>query len=136
MEKITVLEHIRACAVASRNFVTGLIGEVAGTVADALEELDRTKANKTGSTAVSIPVSGWGTDNSIATYPKYYDIAVSGITAKDRAEITIASGSLDEAKACGLCPTNETLEGKIRLRSSSVPTMSIAVEYRVEKGKE
>lgn len=136
MGKIAVIEHLRSCAVASRNFVTGLIGDVAGTVADALEELDRAKANKTGSTAVKIPVSGWGTDNSIATYPKYYDIAVNGITAKDRAEITIAPGSLDEAKACGLCPTNETLEGKIRVRASSVPMTAIAMECWIEDGKE
>lgn len=136
MGKITALEHLRACAVASRNFVTGLIGEVAGTVADALEELDRAKANKPSSTAVTIPTSGWGTDSSVAAYPKYYDIAVTGVTAKDRAEISILPGSMDAAKACGLCPASQTLAGKIRVRATKVPTAAIVAEYWIENGKE
>lgn len=136
MSKITALEHLRACAVASRDFVTGLIGEVAGTVADALEELEQAKANKTSSTAVTIPATGWGTDSGVAAYPRYYDIAVTGVTTKDRAEISIAPGSLEAAKNCGICPTSETLAGKIRVRAAKAPTAAIAVEYWLENGKE
>ncbi len=136
MAKLTALEHLRACAAASRNFVVGLIGEVAGTVADALEEMDKAKADKSGSTAVTIPTSGWGTDSSVAVYPNYYDIAVKGLTEKDRADISIAPGSMDTAKACGLCPSTQTLAGKIRVRASKVPTAAIAAEYWIESGKE
>lgn len=136
MGKITALEHLRACAVSTKNYINGLISEVAGTVTDALDELDRAKANKPGSTAITIPASGWGTDNSVADYPKYYDIAVAGVSAKDRAEISIAPGSVNAAKACGLCPACETIAGKIRVRSYAVPKEAIAAEYWISDGKE
>jgi len=129
------IDQLRACAIASRNYVTSLIGDVAGTVADALEELDMAKQDKASSTAVTIPVSGWGTDSSIADYPKYYDIAFAGVTEKDRAAISIASGSMKAAKECGMCQTNQTLAGKIRVRAAKVPTETITVECWIEKGK-
>ena len=136
MSKYALLESLRASAIASRNYVAGLIGDVAGTVADALEELWQAKADKTNAVAVTIPVSGWNEDASSTSYPYYYDIAVTGVTASDRAEITIAPGSLDTAKACGLCPTNETMAGKIRVRATSVPAAAIAAEYWISDGKE
>lgn len=84
-------------------------------------------------TSVTIPKTGWGSD-STATYPKYYDIAVSGVTASDRANVDIAPAALSTAAACGLCPTCETLAGKIRLRAVKVPAASMAATYWVEKG--
>lgn len=136
MNRFDPLARLRDCALASRNFVTGLIGEITGTVADALEELANGKMDKTNAVAVTIPTSGWSEDASSASYPKYYDIAVAGVTASDRAEITIAPGSLGTAKACGLCPTNETLAGKIRVRATSIPEAAIAAEYWIADGKE
>ena len=136
MSKFALLEGLRASAVASRNYVAGLIGDVAGTVADALDELWQAKADKTNAVAVTIPVSGWNEDASSTSYPMYYDIAVTGAAASDRAEVTIAPESMDTAKACGLCPTNETLSGKIRVRAASVPTAEIAAEYWLSDGKE
>lgn len=93
------------------------------------------KADVPRATAVTIPVSGWSSD-STAGYPKYYDISVSGITANDRASITIAQASLAAAKACGMCPSNETLAGKIRIRAARVPTAAITAQYWIDKGKE
>jgi len=61
---------------------------------------------------------------------------VNGVTAHDRATITIAPASIGTAASCKLCPTNETLAGKIRVRSVSVPAKSIAAEYWIEQGKE
>ncbi len=135
MSKFAILEHLKASSEASKNFVAGLIGEVVGTVAEALEEMKRAKADKASAIAITIPVSGWGSDNN-AGYPKYYDIVVEGLTASDRAEITIAVDSMGTAKACGLCPTNETQEGRIRIRAASVPETEIAAECWIEDGKE
>lgn len=135
MSKFAVFEHIRISAEASKNFVMGLIGEVAGTVADALEELHSLKSDKTAAVSITIPISGWSSDNT-ADYPQYYDIAVAGVTVRDRAEITIEAGSLGAAIDCGLCQTNETLAGKIRVRSISIPAVAIQAEYWLEKGKE
>lgn len=90
---------------------------------------------KPSAASVTIPTTGWGSD-STAGYPAYYDITVAGVTVKDRANVTIAVGSLATAEACGMCPTNETLAGKIRIRAVSVPTAAISAEYWIEKGKE
>jgi hypothetical protein len=110
--------------------------ETFGQVDDALGTMDAEKLDKTSAVVFSIPTSDWGTDDSVSGYPKYYDIAVEGVTTKDRASIFIAPGSLSAAKACGLCPTNQTLAGKIRVRAAKVPTEAISVEYWLTNGKE
>ena len=99
-----------------------------------LASMDSGKLDKTNAVAVSIPASGWGSDTSVAAYPKYYDLAVTGITAKDRASVYIAPTSIQTAKSSGICPTCETLAGKIRIRSAQIPSAAIAVQYWVEKG--
>ena len=58
------------------------------------------------------------------------------MTAKDLADIAIAPNSMDVAIECGMCPTNETLAGKIRVWARSVPTEAIAAEYKLNQGKE
>lgn len=135
MNKIAVIEYLKICSEAAKKFTNRLVGKLAQTVTKAMEELESVKADKPSVVSFTIPTNGWSSDSN-ASYPKYYDIAVTGVTAKDRAEITIAPGSLDTAKACGLCPTNETLTNKIRVRSASVPTATIAAEYWIENGKE
>ncbi len=96
----------------------------------------KAKADKASSVDVTIPVSGWSTDTSVGKYPYYYDISDSTVTSNDFAKVMIAPNSQDAASACGLCPTNETLAGKIRLRSVNIPTQAIVAEYRIEQGKE
>ena len=66
----------------------------------------------------------------------YYDIAAADVTAKHRADVTISRESLDAATVCGLCPTSETTEGKIRLRAMKAPTEAITAEYWLRSGKE
>lgn len=122
-----------------REDIQGLTSQAAQTfeqIDEALVDMEGQKLDKTNAVTFSILTSGWGTDNNIAGYSKYYDIAVTGVTEKDRAEITIAPSSLDTAKACGLCPTNQTLAGKIRVRAASIPIAAIAAEYWIENGKE
>ncbi len=70
-----------------------------------------------------------------ATYPKYYDIAVPGVTASDRATVDLAPASAGTAEACGLCPSCETLAGKVRIRAASIPTASMTANYWIEKGE-
>lgn len=89
---------------------------------------------KTNAVTASIPTTGWNSD-STTTYTKYYDITVSDVTEKDRADIIIAPGSIGVAEACGFCPTSETLGGKIRVRAQSIPTAAISAQYWIEKGK-
>ena len=94
-------------------------------------EVGAAKAPLSGS--VTVPKTGWGSD-STAVYPKYYDIAVSGVTASDRASVDVAPASMSAAVACGLCPVTETLAGKIRIRAASVPAAAMTANYWIEKG--
>ena len=41
MGKITLLNHLKACAEAAKNFTNGLVGELAQSVTDALRSLNR-----------------------------------------------------------------------------------------------
>lgn len=137
MGKFILIEQLRACAEASKNFVNGLIGEVAGTVADALEELDTVKSDKSEAVAFTIPTTGWAeADDEVMEYPYYYDHPVTGLTAKDRATVTIAPQSVNIAREVGICTANETIAGAIRLRSTTVPTEAMQAEYWIDQGKE
>ena len=135
MSKITVFEHLRACAEEARDYAGGLVAKLAKTATEAIEELEQAKADRAQSVAVTIPATGWQSETG-GDYPHYYDIAAEGVTASDRAEITIAPGSLGTAKACGLCATNETMAGKIRVRAINIPSEAISAEFWIEDGKE
>ena len=135
MSKITVFEHLKACAEEARDYAGGLVAKLAKTATEAIEELEQAKADKAQSVAITIPATGWASDSG-GDYPHYYDIAAEGETANDRAAITIAPGSLGTAKTCGLCATNETMAGKIRVRAIQVPAEAISAEFWIEDGKE
>lgn len=135
MSKITVFEHLKACAEEARDYAGGLVAKLAKTATEAIEELEQAKADKAQSVAITIPATGWASDSG-GDYPHYYDIAAEGVTANDRAAITIAPGSLGTAKTCGLCATNETMAGKIRVRAINIPAEAISAEFWIEDGKE
>ena len=136
MGKMTRIEHLKACAEAAKRFTNGLVAELAQTVTDAMQEMENVKADKQDSVSITIPTTGWGIDEASESYPNYCDITVAGVTAKDRVDIAIAPGSMDTAIDCGLCPTNETQAGKIRVWARTVPAGAISAEYRLSQGKE
>ena len=135
MSKITVFEHLKACAEEARDYAGGLVAKLAKAATEAIEELEQAKADKAQSVAITIPATGWASDSG-GDYPHYYDIAAEGVTANDRGASTIARGSLGTAKTCGLCATNETMAGKIRVRAIQVPAEAISAEFWIEDGKE
>lgn len=127
-------KQLKACAIAAKNYAVSLMLKVVEETGKDLEAMDTSKADKPAAVPVTIPITGWGSD-STEGYPNYYDIAVSGATAKDRAEVTLAPSGMETAVRCGICQTCETLTGKIRLRAASVPASEIAAEYWIEQGK-
>lgn len=129
--KITNLGHLRSALLKAK----GVIAQVAQAAADAIEEVAAVKVDKVSAVPVAINTAGWSA-GTLGPYEFYYDIPVAGLTAKDRADITIAPAGVETATACGLCPTTETLAGKIRLRAIAKPTASIAAEYWLTGGKE
>lgn len=92
------------------------------------------KGRLTGA-SITIPASAWAKD-STADFPHYHDILVEGVTAHDRAQIDLAPEAQGTAAACGMCPSCEMLEWKIRVRAASVPAAEMAANYWIEKGKE
>lgn len=116
------------------------IQKLSDLVAEGLQEVEAAidgKQDKSEKMSVTIPVSGWteDTDNT-SVYKYYYDINALGVMPKDKADITISLSSLNTAVSCGLCPVNETLEGKIRIRTINIPDSSIIAEYWIEYGRE
>lgn len=136
MGKLTLTEHLQACAEAAKNFTNGLVAQLAQTVTEAMQEMESVKADKQDSVSITIPTTGWGVDEASESYPNYYDITVAGVTAKDRADIAIAPDSMDIAVACEMCPTDQTMAGKIRVWARTVPADAIIAEYRLNQGKE
>lgn len=123
------------------------VADLAASTAASLEEIDGlfdTKQDKTKAVPISIPATGWVSEEVSdnpeiedgAAYPFYYDLPIAGVTAKDRVDISIAHTSLEAATACGFCPTTETLAGKVRLRAVSQPSVALAAEYWLCGGKE
>ena len=136
MGKLTLTEHLKACAEAAKNFTSGLVGELATTVTEAMNEMNEVKADKPDYAAVTIPTTGWQEDESVAAYPVYSDSVVDGVTANDRATVVIAPGSMAAAIACAMCPSCETVVGAIRIRAGSAPSTAISAEYWLDQGKE
>mgnify|MGYP007112791864 FL=1 len=136
MGKLTILNNLKACAEAAKKYTSSLVSELARTVTEAMEEMESVKSDKQKKIALTIPTTGWVEDKTIADYPNYCDITATGVTATDRVDIAIDPNSMATAITCGLCPTNQTLEGTIRVYAKSVPAAAISAEYWLNQGKE
>ena len=102
----------------------------------ALQTLDAEKLAKTKAVPFSIDPENWELDEKADKYPAFYELVVAGVTAKDRASIALAPSSVAAAVACGMCPTCETIAGKIKIRAAEMPPETIMAEYWIETGKE
>lgn len=119
--------------------IQGLSGQMTAGFQQAntgLQTLDADKLDKPRAISFSIPVASWQNDSAAAEYPQFYELAVTGVTAKDRASIVLAPSSVAVAVACGLCPTCETLAGKIKIRATAAPSGVITGTYWIDTGKE
>ena len=54
MGKVTLLSHLKACAEAAKNFANGLVASVAQAATEALEEMEKVKADKPKAISVTI----------------------------------------------------------------------------------
>ena len=131
MKKTTTTEQLKAAMLQ----VKDVMAQVAQAAAQDLAALKESKADKLTGVSIVIPAEGWEQDNT-AGDPRYCDIAVTGVTARDRVCMNLAPSALTIAAACGLCPVCETLNGKIRLRAVSIPTAAMTANYWIEAGKE
>lgn len=126
---VTTLNHMKSLALRAKTE----IAQLAQVTAEAIEEVEGLKLDKTQEMSATIPVSGWLTGTG--SYPRYYDLTVAGITAADEVRVYLAHDSMQTAVNCGMSSTCETLAGKIRIRAKQVPASALSVKYRIEKGK-
>lgn len=132
---LTLTSQIKTALQKAKSYTASHISELAQATTELFEEVDAVKLDKPQAVAVSIPATGWQTDEAEdAAYPLYCDISVSGLAPVDIADVRIAPGSQPAAIACGLCATSETLAGVIRLRAVSAPAEALAAEYVITKG--
>lgn len=132
---LTLTSQIKTALQKAKSYTASHISELAQATTQLFEEVDAVKLDKPQAVAVSIPATGWQTDEAEdAAYPLYCDISVSGLAPVDIADVRIAPGSQPAAIACGLCATSETLAGVIRLRAASAPAEALAAEYVITKG--
>ena len=105
--------HIKQCNTA--------LGDLSEATANGFEETD--------DILHTIPVDGWGEDDSS---PGYFccDIPIAGLLATDIVDVTVLPGFYDVAGAVGFIAT-ESLEGKLRLRAAKAPTEKISAQYHI-----
>lgn len=144
---IESLKNAKKTSDAAASGVSGLQEDIQGLaknttatfaqVNTALGDMDAEKQDKGGPIPVTIPTQGWTQDSAAQeAFPLRCELAVAGITAKDRADITIAPAGQGTAYSCGLCRTSETQEGKIIIWSATIPAEAIPAEIWLHQGKE
>ena len=101
-----------------------------GTLHTAINVLATGKADTPISGEITIPVTGWETDNTVPSHPNYIDIQMDGLLATDIVEIDVAPGSVAVARAANFSNT-ESYDGRLRLRAEKVPTAAISVQYHI-----
>jgi hypothetical protein len=138
MGKLTLLEHLKACAEAARAFTDGRIGTIAGTVSECLEEIDEVKADKASFSTATLTASGWATNTDTesknAGYGYSYKLTAKEATASDSAECILSTGSLAAAGECGLCQTVTVSDGSICFYAADKPTSSLSIQWRLLSG--
>ena len=87
------------------------------------------KQDVTAAVSFTIPVDGWGEDDSSPGY-FYCDIPIAGLLATDIVDVTVLPEFYDVAGAVGFIAT-ESLEGKLRLRAAKAPTEKISAQYHI-----
>lgn len=142
MSKASTTQQLRLSASRAQGYAAA----VAAAAAEAIEELDNTKAEKGQRVTATIAAAGWSREEAAPDpdagadveqtdlpFPYFYDITAP-ITAADQADVHIVTDSMAAARACGFCPMVETMEGKIRVRAQLQPDTDIRVECSITKG--
>lgn len=76
---------------------------------------------------VTIPNTGWvATTPEDDEYPYTLEIAAAGVLESHNANVTIDLLSVPVAAACGLCPTMQTLAGKLKFWARKIPSAAIS----------
>ena len=127
---LTLTSQIKTVLQRVKTYSVGHIAELAQTVSNLLEEVDKVKADKPEYIDIIIPATGWQTDSTVTGYTHYLDIPVEGLTADDKVDVRVAPASKAVADAARFTAT-ESLAGVLRLRAANVPSAAITAQYDV-----
>lgn len=127
---LTLTSQIKTVLQRVKTYSVGHIAELAQTVSNLLEEVDKVKADKPEYIDIIIPATGWQTDSTVTGYTHYLDIPVEGLTADDKVDVRVAPASKAVADAARFT-TTESLAGVLRLRAANVPSAAITAQYDV-----
>lgn len=127
---LTLTSQIKTVLQRVKTYSVGHIAELAQTVSNLLEEVDKVKADKPQYIDFAVPTTGWKTDNTVPGYTHYLDIPVEGLTADDKVDVRVAPASKAVADAARFTAT-ESLAGVLRLRAANVPSAAITAQYDV-----
>ena len=127
---LTLTSQIKTVLQRVKTYSVGHIAELAQTVSNLLEEVDKVKADKPQYIDFTIPTTGWKTDNTVPGYTHYLDITVEDLTADDKVDVRVAPASKAVADAARFTAT-ESLAGVLRLRAANVPSAAITAQYDV-----
>ena len=127
---LTLTSQIKTVLQRVKTYSVGHIAELAQTVSNLLEEVDKVKADKPEYIDIIIPATGWQTDSTVTGYTHYLDILISNLTENDEVAVTVVPASKAVADAARFTAT-ESLAGVLRLRAANVPSAAITAQYDV-----
>ena len=127
---LTLTSQIKTVLQRVKTYSVGHIAELAQTVSNLLEEVDKVKADKPEYIDIIIPATGWQTDSTVTGYTHYLDIQISNLTENDEVAVTVVPASKAVADAARFTAT-ESLAGVLRLRAANVPSAAITAQYDV-----
>ena len=127
---LTLTSEIKTVLQRVKTYSVGHIAELAQTVSNLLEEVDKVKADKPEYIDIIIPATGWQTDSTVTGYTHYLDIPISNLTENDEVAVTVVPASKAVADAARFTAT-ESLAGVLRLRAANVPSAAITAQYDV-----
>lgn len=106
------------------------LSDAMSTTIDEINDILDEKLDITETVDFVIPVTGWGTDGTVGSYPNYFDVIVEGLKSSDVVSVIPAPGSADTAAAAQFCAV-ESVAGKFRLRCKQVPSAPINAQYHI-----
>lgn len=130
---LTLTSQIKTVLQRVKTYSVGHIAELAQTVSNLLEEVDKVKADKPEYIDIIIPATGWQTDSTVTGYTHYLDIQISNLTENDEVAVTVVPASKAVADAARFTAT-ESLAGVLRLRAANVPSAAITAQYHISAG--
>lgn len=126
--------HVRSIKQTANAAANGVL-QLSDALNQSITEIEAVLNDILSTASITILPTDWTQNTTIASaYQYYYDIINAEVTAADLPIVSVAPNSLETTAACELCPTCESMAGKVRLYSKSRPENNIVINCWVVKG--